>query len=361
MNPKFTALKLELPFKIAGLYTRDPIFKRPKMSAKIPISIPGGAGDTVLAIPVIRELKRLCGDVVVYTKYPDVYSFFMPDEVYDSSGFPGYDYWITLIGLVMFSFQNNFTGFKNKEVEKLYYNVRQRSGGEWEQIIRHHPYLDNALQDLAIKSGRNREDLPFYFMGLDSPPRFTFDIKSKPLPPELMHMEGERFITIHDGFENYTHRYIERSTKNWHIEHLENFVKMFKRDYPDVMVVQLGGEIGRDLSWVDYNFRDRLSFQESFQLLSRSLLHVDGDSGLVHAAHAMGVKSSVLWGPTKPEYYGHRENLNIKGDGCEGGCFWLKPDWMERCPLGYSRPLCMDSISPEYVLALISSKLLIKP
>ena len=81
-----------------------------------------------------------------------------------------------------------------------------------------------------------------------------------------------------------------------------------------------------------------------------SLLHVDGDSGLVHLARALHTKSIVLFGrPTTN--FSVTAKLTCRSTVC-GNCWWSTPDWMRSCPRGLPEPECMQSIEPDEVLDL---------
>lgn len=310
----------------------------------MPVVVSGGVGDTVLAFPFIHELRRLCGDVVVYANHPKVYKLFMEDECHHTNDFPGYDYWITVNAIVDFTMTKKFNWFP-PEVGALYTNYVERSK-PWKHLIRHHPYMDHELQRKAIREGLTRETLPFHLLGMEYRGHQVFTAPNELESPALECLKGQRYITVHNGFET-SQKIRGRSTKNYHPTLFSDFVRMFRaRNFPGVKVVQLGGPTGPSTDFVDYDFKDRLTMAESLYVLSRSLCHVDGDSGLVHAAAVLGVPAVVLWGPTDPRYYGHKEHVHLTGTDCVGGCFWLKEDWMSQCPLGYSRPLCLDSISP---------------
>lgn len=317
-------------------------FKKPKRAEKVPILIPGGVGDVVLALPAVIAIRKRCGPVVIYCNWPKVYSYFEKDEVHKNDEFPGYDYWIRLIGIVRFEFAQNFVGFDNKNVESLFLSWRSELAG-WERIVDCHPFMDYDLVTKAVAQGNNRENLAFKFLGIPFTGHKVYDVTDRRNHANLI----EPYITIHHGYESTLKGIGTRCTKNWHPKMFAEFVRIFQQQRK-IRVVQLGGATGESIDWVDFDFRGKLSLPQSFRILAGSLAHVDGDSGLVHAARAMGVRSVVLWGSTHSSYYGHRENINLNPSFC-GGCFWLKPDWMSNCPLGYARPLCMDSTAPERV------------
>ena len=80
------------------------------------------------------------------------------------------------------------------------------------------------------------------------------------------------------------------------------------------------------------------------------------ESGLVHLAASLGVKSCVLFGPTSLDYFAYDENINIPPANC-GDCWWLTPDWMMNCPKGYATQKCLDDVQPATVVEALAPKL----
>ena len=90
---------------------------------------------------------------------------------------------------------------------------------------------------------------------------------------------------------------------------------------------------------------------ESIIVLKHSLLHIDGESGLVHTRHQLHGKSIVLFGPTPIEYFKYAENININSPFHCTNCLWMLGDWNIKCAYnesGYPAP-CMAAITPEMV------------
>src|SRR5207237_8123867 len=88
------------------------------------------------------------------------------------------------------------------------------------------------------------------------------------------------------------------------------------------------------------------SIGEALAILSRSAICVGGDSGLVHAARALGVPTVALFGPTAPMVHelGPKERavaLGLDGSPCSA-------HGQRRCPLGHHR--CLRDLSAGLVL-----------
>ena len=85
---------------------------------------------------------------------------------------------------------------------------------------------------------------------------------------------------------------------------------------------------------------------EALAILSRSAICVGGDSGLTHAARALGVPTVVLFGPTAPGAHdlGARQRAVALGLPCSP----CSAHGQRRCPLGHH--LCLRDLSADLVL-----------
>jgi heptosyltransferase-2 len=89
------------------------------------------------------------------------------------------------------------------------------------------------------------------------------------------------------------------------------------------------------------------SIGEALAILSMSALCVGGDTGLVHAARALGIPTVALFGPTTPDAhdFGARERAVSLGLACSP----CSAHGTRRCPLGHHR--CMRDLEEERVAA----------
>jgi heptosyltransferase-2 len=85
---------------------------------------------------------------------------------------------------------------------------------------------------------------------------------------------------------------------------------------------------------------------EALALLSQAALCVGGDTGLVHAARALGTPTVALFGPTEPgrHVFGPRS----RGVSLALECSPCSAHGQERCPLGHHR--CLRELDVERVL-----------
>lgn len=164
-----------------------------------------------------------------------------------------------------------------------------------------------------------------------------------------------QFITIHRGNDN---RQTKNSVKLWPFDFYNTLIKLIKREYLHIKVVQLGINSERcpEFDNVDLNLVGKTSIEDVKILLKNSRLHIDGEGGFVHLRHALnGGKSVVIFGPTSPAFYGYAENTNLRGEGCVAPCEWIINNWQASCCRGYSRLPCMNSLTPEFVFKNIKN------
>ena len=164
-------------------------------------------------------------------------------------------------------------------------------------------------------------------------------------------LENKNFITIHRGTGQGGDK-----IRCWSLENYEKLAKLLKNKYPDYALVQVGSETDNSIPYVDIDLRGKTTFPEIKVLLKNSALHIDCEGGLVHLRHWLdGRKSVVLFGPTRKEFYGYDENINIQTGVCDG-CEWLTMDWRETCPKGCAACECFSSITPEMIMNEIETK-----
>lgn len=165
------------------------------------------------------------------------------------------------------------------------------------------------------------------------------------------------FITIHRGCDANHSSY---STKLWPQEYYEVLVKLIKKTYPNISIIQLGINDERcpKIEGIDFSLVGKTTIKELMYVLSKSNLHIDGEGGMVHLRHAVhGGKTIVLFGPTSPKFFGYEENENIKGTGCKISCEWVTRNWQDKCIRGGKMAHCMYSITPEFVMRKVKENI----
>lgn len=167
-------------------------------------------------------------------------------------------------------------------------------------------------------------------------------------------LERKRYITVHNGFDAQYITSGSRATKCY--PHFNEVITLLKEDFPDILFVQIGSITSIPMSQVDLNLIRRTSLQEASAIIEGSVAHLDNESGMVHIASCFSVPSCVVFGPTPSDYFAYADNVSIRPKTC-GCCWWIKEDWMERCPRGFAEPICTYS-QPPYEVAQAMTQLL---
>lgn len=320
----------------------------------LPVVVKGGIGDLVVALPIIQEIKQRVGAVQVYSNYPEVHRILGDQRDIAPEKFTGYDFWLSVETAPRFIKGDTFRGGRSLALSPI-----GSLWAEWldycwdhpeiERFMHYQPNFDYELALEAVSNGLTRASLPRAMLGVESPPILGW-ANVKPDPT----LDLGEFITVHDGFDVTQKDIPYRSTKSWSLRKWASVVRALTLFNPSSMIVQIGGPNSRPIPGVDINFSGKLSIEQSLKILRSSLCHIDGDSGLVHAAHAMGVRSVVIFGSTPAKFFGYPENINLEPKEC-GGCWWTTRSWMAKCPVYEDGPKCADSVDSESVVKSVFS------
>lgn len=221
------------------------------------------------------------------------------------------------------------------------------------------PSFDGLFASYAAQSGLGRLDLLGWLAQLPFTQQHQLHLSPDSQSYAFLEkhqLHHKPYITIHNGWDKVAHRHSTTVTKAWPEQHYEAFIDAFKRQFPQVLVVQLGALTSKPISNADLCLVDGTSLHEAAWVLKNSLLHVDGDSGLVHMARALHTKSVVMFGPTNSEFFHYEANEKLVSKNCTN-CWWSTQDWMRSCPRGLKEPECMTSIAPHEVLTRVARHL----
>lgn len=324
------------------------VFDKAPRADHIVFRATGGIGDLLLSIGVAEQIREKCGPIKIYSKWPEIAAIFtdVPSLHEGLLLNKGFDVILNLGTIGIFQFAKNFDGFRNEAYGQLYIeNKNFLSRAPWLHIANYHPFLDNEMGVQAVKEGYTRETLSYASLGLSHKKLFRpiETGRKKPL---------KRFVTIHDGYDT-NHSFKGRATKNLSTKFWEALISKIHDHYKgEVEVCQLGTERSRRFRGVDIDRVGMTTFIQSLRYLSESSCHIDGDSGLVHAAHIIGTKSVVMFGPTPGDFFGYPTNSNLQSHSCSK-CWWLTPNWLEKCCLNYETPICMEDFNVENVFDLV--------
>ena len=348
------SLRMTLPYRaIHTVGGPHKYFKNPPIAKKLTIWSTGGLGDALLSMNLAEAIQEHIGEeVVFYTRYPQVIKMLSDLDARDEKKFipVGRDCWLTVNTLALFNFQHNFKGFRNPKVEQIFLNYRSFiSKGDWKFLVNRQPFMENITGIEAVKLGLNRQTLLFSMLG----------VPFRPLKKSMKssgRVLNKKYITIHNGVDDANEHVKDRSTKNWSTEAWKELVSHVSCAFPELKIIQIGGQNSARIEGVHYDMVGKTTLPEALEIVSNSSLHLDGESGIVHAAHMLGVKSIVLFGPTSVPFFSYEDNVNIVPKFCNTnghGCWWLKQHWTAKCPLGYIAPLCIDSITVKEVLDIV--------
>lgn len=178
---------------------------------------------------------------------------------------------------------------------------------------------------------------------------FTPQVKDEAAVLRKFNLLGKKYITVN---REVGHERLAESTKLWPLVYYRKLVEKLKKCYPNYEILEVGSGKGERIGNMHRNLAGKTSLEEIKAVLKNAVLHIDCEGGLVHLRHALkGGPSCVFFGPTSPVVYGYGENLNLRSSACSVCCEFYSKTWQQACIKG--KHVCMESLSPEYVLEQI--------
>ncbi|WP_428061237.1 glycosyltransferase family 9 protein [Candidatus Avelusimicrobium stercoris] len=212
------------------------------------------------------------------------------------------------------------------------------------------PFLtEAALGRWLYAWGGRRFDLLSYTGGLALPHDETRRLKTEPKILEKYGLSGVSYITFHDGTSSAQTVGDKRPTRAWPAVRWCEFFRLFKRQFPQIKLVQLGGKNSPVYEEADFNLVGKTPLSDLPSLLQGAKAHIDTESGLVQLAQYLDVRSVVIFGPTDQEFFGYAKNINLAAGPC-GGCMWSTADWVFACPLGHKVAPCTEAVRAQDAL-----------
>lgn len=356
------AMKFNLWRKATKLRLRR-LFKKatpPTGRLRILVHIRGGIGDVCMTRVFIKKLRDTLPDALIFFAYDYkaavdmVFSDGLIDGFHSNKYIPeNFDLVISGCHLLMYDYINR------RRIEQLapdFISILEK-GLDVQRCFKpfatYTPYLDGQLAEIAVTHGGSRITNLGWFTGLDVKQNDEAPLNLDPQKStEILakhNLTGKKYITIHDGINTNTDTSHGHPTRCWPETHWKEFAKLFKAAFPDIQVVQLGGEKSHIFDFADVSLVGKTPLADLPYVLGNALLHIDGESGMVHIAHLTNTNSVVLFGPTPIKYFGYARNTNIQAPFC-GGCMNITKHWMSACVLGFpSKKQCLASIHPKQI------------
>lgn len=345
---------------IDKLFKRIKTTKKPaiKYSGKIIYStyITGGVGDAIVIARLIRDIQLYFNNEFefdVYFHSPNMIGHFFEnikgfreifsDNIYEHTRYL-YAFSLnsnTFINLNIEVIDSTFKLISFPKILKLYSNIELFKKREnLKKFIDFHPLLDGAFSDIHSKFERVRYSFMHEMVGIPYSGHIL-NINKNSEVLDKYQLSGVKYITIHDGWDENFKFISSRPTKSIPIITWKLIIKEIKKKFPENLIVQIGGPKGELIDGVDICLKNKTPFGDAISILGFSQMHFDSESGLVHLAAALGVKSMVFFGPTNSKWFSYPENINIQPFEC-GNCWWSTDSWMNSCPLGHAEPLCIN-------------------
>lgn len=149
----------------------------------------------------------------------------------------------------------------------------------------------------------------------------------------------------------------DNSPKLWPVKNFEELIEKLKTSFPQYQIVEVGTGKGSPMKNVHISLAGKTSLEEIKVILKNSLLHIDGEGGLVHLRHALkGGVSCVLFGPSSPKVLGYSENINLSSNACPIYCEFYHDDWLKEC-VRKADCICMKELKPGFVFSKVSEYL----
>ena len=226
-------------------------------------------------------------------------------------------------------------------------------------IIHNTPHLDGLWAKISMAYGSNRIKNMALTTGIavEQNDRVPLQLDPAQLNKTLeeLGLKSIKYITIHDGTNTNTDLHGRAATRCWPRAHWEQFGRLFKQQFPDIKIVQLGASNSVPFDFADICLVGKTKIAQLPYILEGALLHVDGESGMTQLANLTKTQAVVLFGPTPVNYFGYERNINLQAGHCKG-CMCIVKDWMSRCAL-FGTNRCLQYITPEMVFKAVQKAL----
>ena len=258
---------------------------------------------------------------------------------------------------------NNHERIK-KEYTKLdiLINEYQKFKTDNEKFFNYGPILDTSIDLYSIIRNEKRIQAPDIkgLLKINNQTNFFLSLNENNLKfLEEYKLDEFPYITLTRSVATTSNQ--ENNVRLWPLEYYESLINKTKKEFPSLRIIQLGINTNAKIKNCDIDLRGKTSLEDIKVILKYSLLHIDGECGMVHAKRALNGCSAVLFAQTSPSYLGYPENINLKSNACPNWCEWISNQWQNKCIRedidGGGIPICMRELKPEFVFSEIKSKI----
>jgi len=283
---------------------------------KIGIMKIGGIGDTLTLLFLTHAIKRKYPESIITLYVRDKNDFCRNDPTVDKVVFTG-------------NCSNDLNGLVVKEAKKydLFFDDRYLVGtwvkGEltlegkdkkiyWDFFNKLNSFKGNLLKMSAKTAGVKLIEEDY---------SLNFAINNNKL---------ERLVNYPYILLNVSNGYL-RATKAYPSRYWEALVKMIRKDYINMEIIQVGTKQETKIKGT-LDLRGQTSFEELCSLTRKAQLILCTEGLMNHLSRAFETPAVVLFGATSKENFAYPQNLNIEGTlGCSG-CWYSTRLWYANCP-----------------------------
>lgn len=339
---------------------------KPADRLKLLLHVRGGIGDVCMTRPLVMHLREKFPTAQIYFcfDHKDVVDMVFSDGYIDGFVSRKYDpaeYDLVIAGCHAFHFDYVDKPRLQKLAPSWMTDFKKAAALQKKlEIISHNtPHLDGAWAKISVAYGSSRVANTGLTTGIPvgQNDRAPIQLNAQKLNDTLQRLglAGQKYITIHDGTNTNTDLHGRAATRCWPRAHWQQFGQLFKQKFPDIKIVQLGASNSVAFDFADICLIGKTQIADLPYVLEGALLHVDGESGMVHLANLTSTRAVVLFGPSPLEYLAYDRNINLRAGTCKD-CMCIYADWMSRCPL-FDTNKCLQAIAPQTVMSEVEKAL----
>ena len=332
---------------------------------RLSVFIPGGIGDILIGLNYCSYLLEYLKDEIkaidIFVKNTKLVKELIGESCFNiyhedewNQGRVAYliDFRIDRFPLIV---KNNLVllpsnvNLKLKKLVKLYEEFYRIN----DKIVKGSPKIDSLSIQYSIINNQNRLQQPdiYGFLNIErNNYKFLPVVSDDKKYLKDLKLADTKFITLNRGVDG--NNLESESTKLYPLEYYNELVRQIKINFKDYKIVQLGVSTDRCqlIKGTDLNLVGKTTLNQLKTILKNSMLHIDGEGGMVHLRKSLqGGISVVIFGPTSADFYGYSNNVNISSSACPLTCEWINNKWVSYCINKNNNHICMKSIKPNSV------------